>query len=168
MAPTDEEARARAEATVRAYCGWHIAPEQDDDITLDGPGSGALLLPSLRVVAVTSVTEDGVVLDPSAYSWSATGLLRRCPAGWVVWQQPRWTDSLRGVQVAFTHGYTEWPAEVLAVLDRLVARAGAGLSTLTQVGAVQYAMGSDGLPAADTLSSADAAVLAPYRLPFRP
>ena len=168
MALTDAEARARAEATVRAYCGWHVAPEKDETLTLDGSGNGALLLPSLHVVDVVSITENGTLLDPTDYAWSQAGMVRRFPATWRVDAQGRWTGNLRAVVVEVVHGFTDWPLDVLAVIDRLVVRATAGVGVLSQVGAVAYATGQDGVPLSDSLSTADRDALAPYLLPFRP
>jgi hypothetical protein len=169
VALTEEEARARAEATVRAYCGWHIAPVKDETLTLDGPGTGTLMLPSLHVLDVLSITEDEILLTPLDYAWSQAGMVRRFASGcWQVDRQPRWTGNFRAVVVEITHGFTDWPPDVLVVIDRLVARAVSGAGVLSQVGAVSYATGQDGLPLSDTLSSADTAPLARYLLPFRP
>lgn len=170
MALTEAQATARAEAAVRAYCGWHVAPETDALLTLDGPGSPVLLLPSLHVTAVASVAENGELVDPADYSWSASGVVRRSRSALTIatWSGSGWTDALRGVTVAFTHGYQEWPLEVQAVVERLAARALEGATVLTQVGSVSYATGEDGLPIGGTLSSVDRAVLDRYKLPPRP
>ena len=169
MALTEGEARARAEATVRAHCGWHVAPVKDETITLDGPGTGALLLPSLHVVDVLTITEDGAELTPAIdYSWSVSGAVRRYPESWRVDSQGRWTGNFRAVVVELTHGFDQWPLDVLAVIDRLVARAMSGAGVLSQVGAVSFATGQDGLPLSDSLSTTDKAALGPYVLPFRP
>src|SRR4051794_7492225 len=117
-------AQDTAQARVQAYCGWHIAPTEDATVTLDGPGSGVLVLPSLHVTTVASVTELGTLVEPGTYSWSETGVLRRTTYGWRVDCQARWTGELRGLVVAFTHGYSEWPLEVAAVVDGLAARIG--------------------------------------------
>ena len=170
---TEADAQARALAAVQAYCGWHIAPSTDDELTLDGPGSSTLVLPSLHVTAISSVTELGTVVDPTGYAWSATGVVRRTGEGgdglWgYTWTHARWTGALRGLVVAFTHGYDELPLEVQAVVDRVASRAVESSGLLTQVGQVTYATGEDGLPATGTLTAADRAVLDLYRLPKRP
>lgn len=158
------DAQARAEATVRAWCGWHVAPERSEVLVLDGPGTTTLVLPSLYVVDIASITEDGVVLDPSHYSWSAAGMVRRLQADYYHWG---WSNAYRSLQVDLTHGFTEWPADVQGVIDRLAARTGIS-GNLAQVGAVRYAVGADGLPVSETLTPADEAALAPYKLPPRP
>jgi hypothetical protein len=40
---------AAAEAAVRAYCGWHIAPAVIEDVVLDGSGTRSLFLRTLRL-----------------------------------------------------------------------------------------------------------------------
>jgi len=167
------DATAQAEAQVRAYCGWHIAPEVADTLTLDGPGTGTLVLPSLHVVAIDAITEDGTVLDPTVYQWSQAGIVRRGAPGngawcWTVSNQYRWTGNLQGLTVELDHGYEEWPLDVQSVIDRVAARAAEGASVLTQVGAVAYATDSDGMPAGGSLSSSDRAVLSRYKIPYRP
>jgi len=171
MPLSTEDATARAEAEVRAYCGWHIAPvREDDELTLDGPGSQTLVLPSLRVTDIASVTEDGLPVDESAYVWSQSGIIRRSSSTAWPWG-PVWTDVPRGLVVVLTHGYEEMPLDVLAVIERVAARAvevSGASQVLSQVGAVRYAVGVDGLREVGLLSDADRQVLDRYRLPKRP
>lgn len=160
MALTEEQATVRAEAEVRAYCGWRIAPQETVALTLDGPGTRVLLLPSLHVTDVVSVTEDSTTLTPDTdYTWSESGALRRSSC---------WPDQYRVITVEFTHGYETWPLDVQAVIDRLAARSLEGASIYTQVGQVSYATGSDGLPAVGAPTPVDLAVLNRYKLPSRP
>lgn len=173
MVLSQADATARAEAEVRAYCGWHVAPARTDTLTLDGPGSLALLLPSLHVTAVTSVTEDGTLVAATDYQWSESGVVRRTAhaTSWSPWGAPRWTDALRGLVITFTHGYTTWPLDVLSVVERLAARAveaSSGSMLLTQVGGVSYATDDDGLPVTAALTRVDRAVLDRHKLPPRP
>lgn len=160
MPLTPAEATARAEAEVRAYCGWHIAPEKTETLTLDGPGGTLLVLPSLRVSAVTSLADNGTQLDPAGFAWSAAGVVRRTGN--------TWAEALRGITVTLTHGYPDMPLDVTAVIERLAARAQDGPSLYSQVGAVSYASGEDGLPASGSLTLLDRMVLDRYRLPPRP
>ncbi|TDT31104.1 hypothetical protein [Naumannella halotolerans] len=143
------------EAAIRAYCGWHIAPEITETIVLDGSGNSVLSLPTLRVVSVGEVVNDGrEVLNPE---WSSAGFIRGC-----------WTNKLRGVSVTFTHGYSECPAGI--------ARLAAVLTELDKVpaGAQSQAAGpinvSYGSPLAVNLGSHDLMerVLGAYVLPVRP
>lgn len=104
---------ASAIEAIRGYCGWHIAPEVPDTLTVDGPGGHLLVLPTQRIVEVTSITNDGtVVADPE---WSASGLVRG-----------GWSSRFRGVVVEMTHGFETWPAELLAAAQDMVAVAGRG------------------------------------------
>lgn len=174
MSTTTPEVDA-ATALVRSYCGWHIAPVLDEDATLDGPGRNVLILGTLRLVDVTSITEDGVLVDPTDYEWSSSGIIRRTGGNpqslWGSCWSPRWSGHLRGLQVQFSHGYEGWPLEVQAVIDELSTRATAtsGASLITQVGAVQYATGSDGMPVTGlTLSTAERDVLNAYKLGWLP
>ena len=38
-----------AQAAVRAYCGWHIAPSLSETLVLDGTGARAFILPTLHL-----------------------------------------------------------------------------------------------------------------------
>lgn len=108
----DQDALSAASERVRDHCGWHIAPVITETLTLDGPGGRLLLLPSLRVVEVVSVVNDGVVVtDPE---WSAKG-----------WIYGSWTTKARGVVVTLRHGLDACPAAVSAVVSRM-AREGLG------------------------------------------
>jgi hypothetical protein len=169
---TEADATARAEAAVRAYCGWHVGPSKTETFTLDGPGSPILLLPTLRVTDVLAVTESGTLVAPEDYEWSTTGVVRRTSGSHptATWG-PGWTSRFRGVEVEAIHGYETLPLDVTAVIERLAARAlewSKGSALLSQVGQVSYATGEDGAPLSGTLSSLDRAVLDRYRLPPRP
>lgn len=49
-----------AQAAIRRYCGWHVAPSVTRTIRLDGHGGDSLLLPSKHVTALSSLKLDGV------------------------------------------------------------------------------------------------------------
>lgn len=160
MPLTEAEARARAEAEVRAYCGWHIAPSRSDTLVVDGSGAMVQALPTLRVTALTALSEEGTAVDLAEVEWSEAGFLRRTTP---------FTARLRGVSVTVTHGYDAIPLDVQAVIDRLTTRGVQSSSSVyAQVGQVSYATGADGLPATATLTELDRAVLDRYRLPPRP
>jgi hypothetical protein len=161
--PTPDERQA-AEDVVRAYCGWVIAPSTDEDFTLDGELAVIQPIPTLYMTALRTLTICDQVIDVTDHSqveWSQSGFLRRA-AGF--------GGQLRGVQVAITHGYPDWPFDVLAVVDGLIARgADVGSSTLVQVGQVRQATGADGLPYGEgVLTGYEQTVLDRYRLPLRP
>jgi len=95
--PTPEDI---ARAAARRYCGWHVTPvREDDEVTLDGPGSALLILPTLRLVELTAVTEDGVELDIATdLSVSARGLVRKKSGLW-------WSRQYGSIVVTMTHGF---------------------------------------------------------------
>lgn len=162
MPLTTEDARALAEAEVRGYCGWHVAPERTEDLVLDGSDASVLVLPSLHVTAVNNITVDGAAVDVSTVEWSGAGFLRRAAV---------WASRLRGVVVNVTHGYAEWPVEVDAVAERIAARAIElvdASQVFGQVGQVRYAAGVEGLRNVRLVGEAEQWVLDRYRLPPRP
>lgn len=162
MPLTTEQARAQVEAEVRAYCGWHVAPAQTEDLVVDGSEARVQTLPTLRLTAVHSITVDDTVVDLGTVEWSGAGFLRRSTA---------WHSRLGGVVVNVTHGYEEWPLDVQAVLERMTSRAvelSDASQLLSQVGQVRYAVGVEGLRNVGLLSEVDMWVLDRYRLPPRP
>jgi hypothetical protein len=106
---------AAALGAARRYCGWHVTPVLSAvQMTVDGPGSPLLVLPTLRMVAMSSLTEDGVAVDLSTVRWSSRGLVRkknRC----------RWTCEYGGIVATITHGFDDaeaWQSAVLSLIDR--------------------------------------------------
>lgn len=151
---TDDDRLAQAEQQVRDYCGWHIAPSRAETMTLDGSGSYAMLLPTLRLTGVTSVTNAGEAVDLATVEWSEAGILR-CSSVW--------TWKFRGVVVEMTHGYDDVPASVAGVVRDIAARAvsnGGGLKSKT-IGPFSETYAVD-------LLSTEMAVLDRYKLPPRP
>lgn len=118
LADDAETARLLAAAVglARRYCGWHVTPvKTDDEVTLDGPGTRLLVLPTLKLVELTAITEDGVDLaeavTPSA---RAPGCLFKQSGGW-------WTWGYSNIVVTYTHGFDEapdWQSAVLSLVDR--------------------------------------------------
>lgn len=163
MPLSPEVARARAEAQVRAYCGWIVAPSTTETLVLDGDRSGVLLLPTLRLTDLAALTVDGTTVDLTDVEWSSVGVVR--------WPCTTWlpsTRKLRGITVQITHGYDEWPLDLAGVLDRLTTRATSDPGIYVQVGQVRTATGNDGLPVGGELTDLDRSVLDRYRLPPRP
>jgi hypothetical protein len=117
----------RAYAAVRNYCGWHVSPVRAGDVvTLDGPCSPLLSLPTLQLTALTTVVEDGVTLDVTKLSWSARGLVtKKTGSCW-------WSCNYRSIVVTMTHGYAvalDFDQAVLSVVNEISS------SALTGVGA---------------------------------
>lgn len=149
-----------AEAAVRAYCGWHVAPVKSATVTAWGVGDGVLLLPSLHVASVESVTVDG---DPvTDYTWREHGTLHgRCWRG--------------RVEVSFTHGFdVDSPAYqvVRGLILAVAARAKASPNGVmrAQVGQVSetYSQTATNQAGGVALLTSEKNLLAPYKLPPRP
>ncbi len=118
----------RAYAAVRRYCGWHVTPVKTGDvITLDGPDSVLLPLPTMRLVTLISVVEDGVTLNLADLTPSATGRLLVKKAA------PRcWSANFRSIVVTMTHGFDSAPdfdQAVLEAVDSIALKIG-GVGTL--------------------------------------
>lgn len=107
-APTgvDKAAWESAFSAARLHCGWHIAPQVSETVTVDGSGRFIQTLPTKYLVDLTSITNDGhAVARPD---WSQMGLVEQ--------RYNRWTARFRGVVAEMTHGYEELPKELEAVL----------------------------------------------------
>lgn len=135
------------------YCGWHVLGEKSVDLVIDGPGAPLLVLPTLRLVAVTALADDGVELDVDAVEWSARGLVykpgRSC-----------WTARLRGVAASITHGFEDAPdfnAAVLSAVDRVLT------GGREVIGPFQYPTETPAA-AGSVFSAAEKAILDLYRL----
>ena len=167
-APPKPAVDDQAVAFVQTYCGWHIAPELDETLTLDGPGGWALTLPSLHVVSIASVTENGTALvEDSDYTWSESGIIRRrCWANDPeVWAPGWWSCEYRSIVVELTHGYPDWPPELAAVIGTISDRLKDNPTGLEQITvgpfSEKYATGGAALSAGEHF------VLDAYRLPKR-
>lgn len=101
-----------ASEAVRDYCGWHIAPVVTETVTVDGSGAAIQGLPTLMLLNLVSISNDGTDLDVADVEWSANGTMRYC------W----WTAKLRGVVAEIEHGYEETPAVVVALICEMVLR----------------------------------------------
>lgn len=105
-------------AAARRECQWHVSPVRTDDaLVLDGPGKTQLNLPTRKLLALTTLTEDGVAVDVSKVTWSETGSVKKRSRGC-------WTGEYRGIGVTMTHGYTEteaadWRGAVLSMVDKM-------------------------------------------------
>lgn len=150
--PFPAEVVDAAVAAVRAEVGWHIAPERTETVVVDSAGEFVLLLPTMKLGAVTQVrdlsgTAPAVLTD---YRQSAAGMLYR---------SLRWPLAFAGVEVTFTHGYAFTPADVVAAVAERCQRSlvNSAHSSMT-VGSVSYTM-RDGATATNT-----SPLLDPYRL----
>lgn len=159
LVSTEADRLLQAEALVRGFCGWHIAPSRTETLTVARPRSYTIGLPSLHVTAVASVTSDGTALLTTDYAWSEAGVLTGI------------TDWWRGdsVVVAFTHGYPLPPAEVTAIVQAVAQRAVQNPGSLTrqQIGPFSdtYSTTGQGEVANMALLASEKATLRRYRIP---
>lgn len=155
LVPADDDRLLQAEALVRSYCGWHIAPSRTDTYTPDGTGPRSVLLPSLYVTSVT-VTRAAVDLVEDI-DFTRYGLAVNLPY---------WGDD--DLVIEFDHGYASPPADVTAVVQGIAQRAvdNPGSLVREQVGPFAYTYSQTGtnqsLPIA--LTDAERAILTPYRI----
>lgn len=151
----------RAEALVRSYCGWHVAPLRvADPVTVPYSGDELILLPSLRVTDVSEVRLDDTVVPLEDVEWFEHGVIR-----------VRGGSSAVKVHVTMSHGFEEAGA-VEAVILAVAARAKASPSGVvrSQVGQVSetYSQTSTNQAGGVSLLDSEMAVLDRYRLPARP
>lgn len=142
----------------RRFCGWHVTGVLDDDeVTLDGPGSPLLVLPTLRLVELTSVVENGVELDVSTeLHVSARGLVRKRSGAY-------WSGDYGSVVVTMTHGFEDaddFNAAVLSFVDRSSLTATGGRAKV--VGPFQY--DAETMAAGSAFSVVERSLLEQYRL----
>lgn len=160
--------RAAAEAAVRTYVGWHLAPVITETIQVTARHrSPNLFLPTTRIVDVEKVevlyrpTGEWVELDPETYEWDVPGLLRRHGC---------WPRPLRGIRVTLTHGYEpdEIP-EVASILDAIEKRSRmnlGGVASQSVNGASVSYLTAGGAPLSTQLLNIEKQALDPYRVGF--
>jgi len=101
---------------VTEYCGWHIAPVLTQTVTVDGSGTLIQTLPTLNLVSLDSISENGLPLDVSRIDWSSYGVMeKRWGNGW--------TGRRRGIAAGITHGYTATPSWVTTLICAVAGRA---------------------------------------------
>lgn len=94
-------------------------------MTLDGPGSRVLFLPSMKVVEIGSVTEDGTALDISTVKASVGdgGEYRRRAALRKVGGD-YWSSDYAAIELVIDHGFDEdeaadWRQAILSMVDQM-------------------------------------------------
>lgn len=158
---TDADRLEQAEALVRSYCGWHIAPSRDDMYTVRTFGDAVILLPSMYVTAVATVTEaDSPLTLDDQYRWLAPSSVIRRVYSWGCDNE---------VVVEFTHGYTTPPRDVTAVVQAVAQRAidnpGARTSQSAGPFSESYSASAAASGTALALLESEKAALAPYKIP---
>lgn len=163
----DSEAWRSVTEAARAYCGWHIAPTITETIILDGSGDRTILLPSLRVVEVTSVKNLGVevsLTDTTRWDWSRlTGVLR------LYYEPFPW--QLGSVEVEMRHGFDSCPTDLLDVCATVAARADMDVASMTgrfMAGPFQYDSSAEVRSGLTAFTDLQTRVLDRYRIPLRP
>lgn len=100
---------------VRQFCGWHVTPvKTGHEVELDGPGGRLLALPTLKLIALAEVTEDGQPVDVSSLYVSKRGLVRKKSGGF-------WSPHYGAITVTMDHGIEDadaFNAAVLSFIDR--------------------------------------------------
>lgn len=164
--PGLQQLLASASAMVRRYCGWHIAPVITESVLMDGSGSRLLMLPTLRLVGVTSVVDGGlanIVIDPAVPGfWTQNGWLYR---------EDGWSQQLRGVAVTYQHGFDQvLMDDLVALVCTMAARAastptGAVSSEVSGGNSITYGAMVSGSSGGTNLLANEKDLLGPYRLP---
>lgn len=131
MGPLTGSQAARAEALLEdasaLVLGWVTPSFTQVDDTVDAvPVAGEIVLPETPVIAVTGVTAIGrppsadIALTTSEWSFDGSKTLtviQSTPSG----APPGWSP-LGSFRVTYSHGYTAVPADVIAVVCRMVMR----------------------------------------------
>lgn len=127
LADDDETVRMLAAAltVARNKAGWPVSPPRTETITIDGPDSRVLWLPTMKLNTLTSVEEDGTALDLSTITRSVGDgplqrrrvALRKRSGGW-------WTGEYGGLEIVMTHGFTEaeavdWRQAIMSMVDQM-------------------------------------------------
>lgn len=147
------DALAAVSRSIRRRAGWHIFPVvQAHTVVLDGEGGAVLALPTLKLVNLISITDNGLVLDPVAdlYISRATGLVSKRSGA-------HWSRHYGSITAVMDHGEEEVP-DLANLAIKLVARGLASPmgATREQAGAlsVNWSMTTQGV-AAGIVPSAD-------------
>ena len=131
--PETTRVLAAALRGARRRCGWHVTPVRTNDVvTIDGPGSRLLALPTLRLDVLTEVIEDGSAVPVTDLYVSPRGMVEKKSGLW-------WTGNLGGITVKMTHGFDaaeDFDAAVLSLIDRLATAAAGGRARV--IGPFQY------------------------------
>lgn len=115
----------QAEAAVRDFCRWHIAPTREDQVDIDGSEYVTQVLPTRNLVAVSNVQLDGrPLVEGVNFKLDRVGILRRIDCG-------RWCGRLT---LTMSHGYPMPPEAVQAVIGDLVKGADSAGAASMQAG----------------------------------
>lgn len=116
-APFTDDEVAGAVAAVQAAAGWHIAPTRSDTVTLTtGVGEALLRLPTKKLVSVETVTDLDTDTDYTTADYRVITSTHQ-----VLKRRGYWPAGYERIEVAMTHGYSEWPADLYPVIAEAAA-----------------------------------------------
>jgi hypothetical protein len=154
----DDETQRQLDAALAAaqqYCGWHVIPVlTDQTVTLDGPGTPLLTLPTLKLTELSEVDEDGEELNLADLNWSTRGLIRKRDGYW-------WTQMFGAITVVFSHGYATAPDFESAILSAIDRGAFSSDATPRVIGPFQY---TDPASSSELFTDSERAILDRYSL----
>lgn len=160
----DQVIALQVQSAIRSYCGWHIARDHIETVTLDGCGSNHLWLPTLMLHEVTAVTSEGETVDLDDIDWSKSGYL--------VNRAGCWSSRPRQTTVTIRHGYELPPEDVVGVAASVALRAASSpagtVRESTGPFSIQYATTAAGVAGGIAFLEHERAILDRYRLPSRP
>ena len=154
-----------AQATVRAFCGWHVAPVITETVRVTARGGDSLVLPSLCVRELKTIRFGSQTVEATGcVAWSREGVVR-------LLNGMRFPDTPGGVEVELTHGFEPGEVPDVTVIIATVARRAAsqpGLVASQSVNgaSVSYAT-AGGAPLSIPLLGIEKAALETYRLAGR-
>lgn len=154
-----ESAISAATASIRAYCGWHVAPILECECVMDGE-RGDIWLPCVGLRSVESVEFDGVGQTVSGFN--RLGRVRTA--------NPQPIGGLGNVSVAYTAGFDVAAAPDLAdvIAQRVVAAVALGSYGIASESAGGVSISYSGTALSDAggvfLTDSVKAALTPYRL----
>ena len=150
---------AAASSAIRNHCGWHVAPALTCKVKTWG-GGAYLFTPWMAMSAVSSVTQNGVALDSSAYDWKSNGVIRRTD-GFFFADFP-WNT----IEVTATAGYETIDPLLQQVIVQLVGNALAAPLGVREEHAgnvgITYNQTGSGMTGGVTLTARDEALLEAY------
>lgn len=167
LVANDETSRLLASAlsAARRHCGWRVTPVATETVTVNGPGHHLLSLPTLNLVSLTSLTEDGVAVDVSTLRWSSLGFVHKARhAG-------HWSRDFGAITVTMSHGFdpstaADFNAAVLAAVDRMSLTVGMGVGPSANLAEKRTLGVTYRWQEAEPVPLLDEALLSPYRLPI--
>lgn len=139
-------------AAVRSWCGWHVGPSVTETLSVEAVGGRVLVLPSLHVTEVTAIRdEDGN--EVTGWKSRENGIVRGC------WRAEHLYE------VDLTHGYDEFPSELLSIVGRLDAEQLDRVPTSITRGPFSESYGTADLESQPLTTRV---IIGRYRLPSRP